>query len=97
MTVEQEGKNARKVERFLEQNYELDLYFDIEELKTGIEESLMVLRDYDDVHVELKQEIGGETYSKCYEENYFTLRDRLVKWTRDAKIEANKRKNHFSD
>ena len=95
--MEQEGKNARKVERFLEQNYELDLYFDIEELKTGIEESLMVLRDYDDVHVELKQEIGGETYSKCYEENYFTLRDRLVKWTRDAKIEANKRKKHFSD
>ena len=50
--MEQEGKNARKVERFLEQNGDLDLYFDIEELKTGIEEGLMVLRDYDDVHVE---------------------------------------------
>ena len=95
--MEQEGKNARKVERFLEQNGDLDLYFDIEELKTGIEEGLMVLRDYDDVHVELKQEVGGETYSKSYEKTYFLLREPLVKWILNAKIEANKRKKHFSD
>ena len=61
ITIEQETKVVRKMSRFLEEN-DFGLFFDVDELHVAIEEARNILQEYDDVHVELENELGTEAY-----------------------------------
>ena len=59
ITAEQEKKVARRISRFLEEN-DFALFFDVEEVQMAIMESRNILQEYEDVHVELENELGLE-------------------------------------
>ena len=65
ITGEYEAKVICKIETFLEEN-DLTLFFDLEEVKNAIERARNILQEFEDVHVELKNELGSEEYPKRY-------------------------------
>jgi len=64
LTVEQELKVVKKIDRFLEENDKLDLFFDADELYEAIRECREILQEYEEIHVELQNELHDQ-YEVC--------------------------------
>ena len=94
ITVEQEKKVVRRISRFLEEN-DFDLFFDVEEVQMAIVESRNILQEYEDVHVELENELGLEAYTEKYQTEYSKNRATMMDWIKSAKMESNTRKKNF--
>ena len=85
VTIEVELKIVCKINRFLEEN-ELSLFSDIEEIDGSLEKMRSLLEEYEDVHIELKRELGDDEYEKTYTEHQKT-RGVMMTWLKDAKLE----------
>ena len=65
VTIEHELKTVCKINRFLEEN-QLSSFSDIEEVDECLEKMRDLLQEYEDVHIELRRELGDEEYEKTY-------------------------------
>ena len=95
ITAEFESKVVCKIDRFLEES-DLNLFYDIEEIQIAIEKSRSILQEYEDVHVELKNELGTEDYIEKYTE-YTKIRTSMMTWIKNAKLEIGIRRKNFSE
>ena len=90
LTVEQELKVVKKIDRFLEENDKLDLFFDADELYEAIRECREILQEYEEIHVELQNELHDDYEGKY---KYFSeIRQNLMGWVLNAKEEMRSRK-----
>ena len=87
--VEEEEKVSLKICRFLDEN-ELDALFDIEEVELGIAEIKRLIKSYEEIHVQLKKELGDEYKNKCqgFDENS----KGVSTWIKNAKTDIKKKK-----
>ena len=87
--VQNEMKLVCKIKRFTN-DFSLELLFDISDIEEGLKEIRNLSEQYENVHVELKIELG-ESYADKY-----TGYDNQIKimgdWTKEAKREIKKRK-----
>ena len=95
MTAEFESKVVCKIDRFLEES-DLNLFFDVEEIQIAIEKCRNILQEYEDVHVELKNELGTENYIDRYTE-YTKIRASMMTWIKNAKLDIGIRRKNFSE
>ena len=95
ITGEYEAKVICKIETFLEEN-DLTLFFDLEEVKNAIERARNILQEFEDVHVELKNELGSEEYPKRYT-HYTHVRSTMMSWIKNARLASNEFKKQFSE
>ena len=63
-----EKKIASRIDRFLTQNADLSEFFDLDEIDGSIRELRELLESYEDLHIELKSELGDQEYSETYGE-----------------------------
>ena len=84
ITVELESKIVRKIKTFLEEN-DITLLFDLEETQIAIERARNILREFEDVHVELENELGCVEYPTKYPK-YAETRTSMMSWIKNAKV-----------
>ena len=94
ITVELETKIVRKIKTFLEEN-DITLFFDLEESQIAIERARNILQEYEDVHVELENELGNEEYPARYPTHTQT-RTSMLSWIKNAKVKSTQFKKGFS-
>ena len=95
MTGEFEAKVICKVETFLEEN-DLTLFLDFGEVQTAIERARSIVQEFEDVHVELKNELGSKEYPKRYP-HYTHFRSSMMTWIKNARLVSNQFKKQSSD
>ena len=95
MTAEFESKVVCKIDRFLEES-DLNLFYDVEEIQIAIEKCRNILQEYEDVHVELKNELGTENYIDRYTE-YTKIRASMMTWIKNAKLDISIRRKKNSE
>ena len=57
ITIDHELKTVCKINRFLDEN-QISLFFDVEEINEGLEKMRELLQEFEDVHIELRRELG---------------------------------------
>ena len=95
ITIEHELKTVCKINRFLDEN-QLSLFYDVEEINEGLEKMRELLQEFEDVHVELRRELGDAEYEKTYTE-FKKSRDHMMTWLKNAKSERSKFKKGSSE
>ena len=86
---DEEEKVCLKIKRFIEE-YNLDLLFDIQDIENAIFEFKKLIESYEEVHIELKRELGDqhETQYVEFEEKYKSMSD----WVINARLEIKRKK-----
>ena len=87
--VDDEKKVVKKITRFLDENEDLGLLFDIEDVEKAIIEVKNYIDSYEEIHIELERELDkdyDEQYGEC---KAFQL---ATAWVKQAKLEIRTRK-----
>ena len=87
--IDSEAKLSNKFKRLLEE-YDINLLFDIPEIEAGVNEIKGVIDKYEDIHVELKREMG-DGYIEAYPNDLEKLKP-MTDWIKSAKLEIKNRK-----
>ena len=95
VTVELELKVVCKINRFLDENGSLE-FSDVDEVNECLDKMRELQQEYEDVHVELRRELGDDEYEKTYTE-FQKSRDVMMTWLKNAKIERMKFKKQSSE
>ena len=89
-----EKKIASRIDRFLTQNADLSEFFDLDEIDGSIRELRELLESYEDLHIELKGELGDQEYSETYDE-YSKNVQKMEEWLKKSRTEVRSRKQKF--
>ena len=87
--IDVETKVCLKIDRFIDEN-DFELLFDIEEIEISICEFKTLIEKYEEIHVELKQELSVQ-YDQMYS-NFAAKFKTMTNWLKTAKIELKRRK-----
>ena len=82
VAIEHELKTMCKINRFLEEN-QLSSFSDVEEVDECLEKMREVLQENEDVHIELRREIGDEEHEKSTD--FESSRDMMMTWLKMQK------------
>ena len=95
VTVELELKVVCKINRFLDENESLE-FSDVDEVNECLDKMRELQQEYEDVHVELRRELGDDEYEKTYTE-FKNSRDLMMSWLKNAKTKRAKFKKQSSE
>ena len=95
LTVEHELKIVCKINRFLDENQIAELS-DVDEVNECLDKMRELQQEYEDVHIELRRELGDDEYEKTYKE-FSNSRDLMMTWLKNAKVERAKFKKQSSN
>ena len=95
LTVDVELKIVCKINRFLDEN-QISMFSDVDEVNECLDKMRELQQEYEDVHIELRRELGDDEYEKTYTE-FQKSRDVMMTWLKNAKIERMKFKKQSSE
>ena len=95
LTVDCELKIVCKINRFLDEN-QISMFSDVDEVNECLDKMRELQQEYEDVHIELRRELGDDEYEKTYTE-FQKSRDVMMTWLKNAKIERMKFKKLSSE
>ena len=90
-----EKKLSSKIKRFLDEN-EISEFFDLEEIEGSAGSLRDLLESYEDLHIELRNELGDSDYSETYK-HYDETMQKISQWLKDSKAEIRRRKSQVLD
>ena len=90
-----ERKLSSKIKRFLDENV-VSEFFDIEEIEGSAGSLRELLESYEDLHMELRNELGDSDYSDSYK-YYDETMQKISQWLKDSKAEIRRRKSQVLD
>ena len=96
-SVAEEMKVVPRLERLLVE-YDLSLLYEVIDIKEGIKEVREIVEKYEELHITLRQELGGHSYEESYPE-YKDKIQCVTDWIRKAKsaIKEKKEEKFFAE
>ena len=94
VTIDCELKLVCKINRFLDE-YQVSLFSDVDEIDESLAQMRELQQEYEDMHIELRRELGDEEYEKTYTE-FQNSREVMMTWLTEAKKEKKKFKQNSS-
>ena len=85
VTIDCELKLVCKINRFLDE-YQVSLFSDVDEIDESLAQMRELQQEYEDMHIELRRELGDEEYEKTYTE-FQNSREVMMTWLTEAKKE----------